>query len=210
MKKNTLIVLVLLVTTVTTAQQLYVEGGKTLSSFDYENSQGNSLENLQSTANSYLAAGYRSQLLTKKLNIALGINYAGYGAIGSDDTVGNYMEWEVNYTGLNLDLDYHLFNIKKASVYIKAGMSAAFFVQGTQTLNSTVIDLKGSDDFDTTMIGMQAGAGFSHPISDQLSFYIQYLYGKSMDMASGDAELKIASNNVGFGLLINISKKPAN
>ena len=210
MKKITLIVLVLIVTTVTTAQQLYIEGGKTLSSFDYENSQGNSLENLQSTANSYLAAGYRSQLLTKNLNIALGINYAGYGAIGSDDTVGNYMEWEVNYTGLNLDLDYHLFNIKKASVYIKAGMSAAFFVQGTQTLNSTVIDLKGSDDFDTTMIGMQAGAGFSHPISDQLSFYIQYLYGKSLDMASGDAELKIASNNVGFGLLINISKKPAN
>jgi hypothetical protein len=29
-------------------------------------------------------------------------------------------------------------------------------------------------------------------------------------MASSDAELKIASNQIGFGLLINISKKPAN
>jgi hypothetical protein len=30
----------------------------------------------------------------------------------------------------------------KASVYIKAGMSAAILVQGTQTLNNNVINLK--------------------------------------------------------------------
>lgn len=206
MKKITLALLLLIATT-SFAQQLYIEGGKTMSSFDYRNSQGNSLENLQSTANSYMAAGYRSQLLTKNLNIALGINYAGYGAIGSDDAVGNYMEWDLNYAGLNLYLDYHLFNIKKANIYIKGGMLAAFFVQGTQTLNNAVIDLKGSDDFDTTMIGMQVGAGFLHPITDNLSFYVQYLYGKSMDVAKGDETLKIKSGNVSFGLLINIAKK---
>jgi hypothetical protein len=54
---------------------------------------------------------------------------------------------------------------------------------------------------------MQIGAGFSHPISENLSFYVQYMYGKGLDMASGDEELKISYSNVGFGLLINISKK---
>jgi opacity protein-like surface antigen len=71
------------------------------------------------------------------------------------------------------------------------------------------MDLKNNDDFDTTLVSMQIGAGFSHPISEDLSFYVQYMYEKSLDMASGDAELKIASNQVGFGLLINISKKLA-
>jgi hypothetical protein len=205
MKKITL-VLLLLTATISSAQQLYVEGGKTSSTFDYKNSQGNSLENLQATTNSFMAIGYRNQLFTKNLNLSLGANYTGYGAIGSDDVVGNFMEWDVNYAGLNVGLDYNLFNIKKASVYVKGGASAAFFVQGTQTLNNSVIDLKNNDDFDTTFVAMQIGAGFSHPISEDLSFYVQYVYGKSFDMASGDPELKITSSNVGFGLLINITK----
>lgn len=206
MKKITL-VLLLLTATIATAQQLYVEGGKTSTTFDYKNSQGNSLENLQATTNSYMAIGYKSQLFTKNLNFSTGLHYTGYGAIGSDDVVGNFMEWNVNYAGLNLGLDYNLFHIKKASVYLKGAVSAAFFVQGTQTLNNSVMDLKNNDDFDTTLVTMQAGAGFSHPISENLSFYVQYVYGKSLDMASGNAELKITGNNVGFGLLIDISKK---
>jgi opacity protein-like surface antigen len=157
-----------------------------------------------------MAVGYSNQLFTKNLHLNLGITYTGYGAVGSDDSVGNYMAWDVNYAGLAIGLDYKVFHIKKASVYITGGLSAAFFVQGIQTLNSSVIDLKNNDDFDTTLVTMQVGAGFSHPISEDLSFYVQYLYGKSVDMASSDAELKIASNQIGFGLLINISKKPAN
>ena len=128
MKKITLVLLLLAVTSITTAQQLYVEGGKTMSSFDYENSQGNNLNNLQATTHSYMEVGYRTQLLTKNMHLNLGATYAGYGAIGSDDVVENFMEWDVNYAGLNVGLDYKVFNIKKASVYVKTGMSAAFFV----------------------------------------------------------------------------------
>jgi opacity protein-like surface antigen len=208
MKKITL-VLLLLTATIATAQQLYVEGGKSSISFDYKNSQGQSLDNLQATTHSFMALGFRDQLFTKNLNFSAGLHYTGYGAIGSDDAVGNFMEWDVNYAGLNLGLDYKLFHIKKASVYVKGALSAGFFVQGTQTFNNSVIDLKNNDDFDTTLVTMQAGAGFSHPISENLSFYVQYMYGKSSDMASGDAELKIKSNKVGFGLLIDISKKQA-
>ena len=209
MKKITLVLMLLTATTIATAQQLYVAGGKSSTTFDYKNSQGNSLENLQATTNSYMAIGYKSQFFTKKLNLNVGLNYSGYGAMGSDDVVGNFMEWDVNYAGLNVGLDYSLLKIKKASVYVKGAVSAALFVQGTQTLNNSVIDLKNNDDFDTTLVTMQAGLGFTHPISENLSFYVQYVYGKSLDMASGDAELKFKSNNVGFGLLIDISKKQA-
>lgn len=206
MKKITL-ALFLLTATISSAQQLYVEGGKTISSFDYKNAQGNSLNNLQATNHSYMAIGYINQLFTNNLNLSAGLNYAGYGAIGSDDVVGNFMEWNANYMGLNVGLDYNLFKIKKAHIYVKGAVSAAFFVQGTQTLNNSVINLKNNDDFDTALVTMQAGVGFSHPISENFSFYAQYLYGKSTDTAKGDEELKFKSNNVGFGLLIDISKK---
>ena len=208
MKKITL-VLLLLTATIASAQQLYVEGGKMATTFDYKNAQGNSLDNLQATTNSYMAIGYRNQVFTKNLHLNVGLNYSGYGAIGSDDAVGNFMEWEASYAGLNASADYQLLKFKKASIYVKVGISGAFFVQGTQTLNNSVIDLKNNDDFDTTLVTMQAGLGFSHPISENLSFYAQYLYGKSTDTAKGDEELKFKSNNVGFGLLIDISKNPA-
>jgi opacity protein-like surface antigen len=206
MKKITLLVLFLAATAITTAQQVYLESGMSSTSIEYENSQGTGLENLHATNHNFMAIGYKNQLFTKNLQLAIGANYAGYGAIGSDETFNNFMEWNVNYAGLNLGLDYTLFSIKKASFYLKGGMSVAIFTQGTQTLNSTVIDLKNNDDFDTTLISMQAGAGLQHPISDKLSFYVQYLYGKSMDTAKGDETLKFKSSNVSFGLLIDISK----
>ncbi|WP_456424324.1 outer membrane beta-barrel protein [Lutibacter sp.] len=212
MKKITLLLLVLAATT-TFAQQIYIEGGKTLASFDYKNSQGVHLDNLQATPHSFMTVGYRDQLFIKNLNISLGTSYAGYGAIGSDDTVGNYMEWDVNYLEFNTGLDYKLFKIKKAQFYIKGTTSIAFLIQGTQTINNMVIDLKNQDDFDKTVFDFRAGFGFLHPISENLGFYVQYMHGKSLKLKEGTAvtndqeELRYVSDNISFGLLINIAKK---
>ncbi|AMC11463.1 hypothetical protein Lupro_09380 [Lutibacter profundi] len=212
MKKITLLLLVLVATSAF-AQQIYIEGGKTLASFDYKNSQGDRIDNLQATPHSFMTVGYRDQLFIKNLNISLGTSYAGYGAIGSDDAVGNYMEWDVNYLEFNIGLDYKLFKIKKAQFYIKGTASMAFFVQGTQTINYKVIDLKSQDDFDKTVFDFRAGFGFLHPISENLGFYVQYMRGKSLKLKEGTAvtndqeELRYVSDNISFGLLINISKK---
>jgi hypothetical protein len=211
--KINILMLLLLTATIATAQQLYVEGGKTMSSFDYKNSQGNSLDNLQATAHSFIAIGYRNQLLIKNLHLSFGTSYAGYGAIGSDDTVGNYMEWATNYLGVNVGIDYELFKVNETKFYIKGTNSVAFLLQGTQTFNNRVIDLKNRDDFDKTLFNFRAGFGFSHPISENLSLYAQYMHGTSLNLSEGTAntpsqeELRIVSDNISFGLLINISNK---
>jgi hypothetical protein len=211
--KINILMLLLLTATIATAQQLYVEGGKTMSSFDYKNSQGNSLDNLQATAHSFIAIGYRNQLLIKNLHLSFGTSYAGYGAIGSDDTVGNYMEWDTNYLGVNVGIDYELFKVNETKFYIKGNNSVAFLLQGTQTFNNRVIDLKNRDDFDKTLFNFRAGFGFSHPISENLSLYAQYMHGRSLNLSEGTAntpsqeELRIVSDNISFGLLINISNK---
>jgi len=215
MKKLTLLLLFLITVAIGTAQQLYVEGGKTLASFDYKDSQGQGIDNLQTTNHSYMALGYRSQLFVEKLNGSLGISYAGYGAIGSDDVVGNFMEWDVNYFEFKAGLDYEMFNIKEAVIYIKGTTSAGFLVNGSQTLNSKVINLKNEVDFDKTVINLGIGFGFSYSISEKLSFYTQYMYRKSLALKSGTTnnadleELRIISHNLSFGLLINISDKPS-
>lgn len=206
MKKITLIVAMLLVVTSGKAQQLYLETGKTISLFDYNNSQGNSLENLQSSSHSFMAIGYKNQIFTKNVNWSLGVIYAGYGAIGSEDSIDNFMEWDLNYVALNTGLDYALFNVEKLTLYVKGTVSVGFLVQGTQTLNNMVFNLKDNNDFDNTLIDFRGGAGFLHPISENLSFYVQYMYGKSLDLAESKEKLRIVSNNLSFGLLINLPK----
>jgi hypothetical protein len=210
MKKITLLLLLFFGIT-SFAQQIYIEGGKTMSSFDYKNSQGDRLDNLQATPQSFMTLGYREQIFTKNLNISLGASYAGYGAIGSDDTVGNYMEWDINYLEFNTGLDYELFKFREAKFYVKGTASMAFLLKGTQTFNNMVIDLKNQDDFDKTVFDFRSGFGFSHPISDNLSFYAQYMHGRSLKLKEGTAvtsdqeELRYVSDNISFGLLINVA-----
>jgi hypothetical protein len=212
MNKINLILLMLLATS-SFAQQVYIEGGKTLSSFDYKNSQGERLDNLQATPHSFMSAGYRNQIFTKKLNFSIGASYAGYGAVGSDDNVGNYLKWDTNYLEINTGLDYEIFKINKFKFYLKGTASAAFLLQGTQIINKKVIDLKNQDDFDQTVFDFRAGFGFLHTISNNLSFYLEYMNGRSLiirqvtAVTDNQETLRYLSDNVSFGLLINISKK---
>jgi hypothetical protein len=207
------LVLLILLATSSFAQQIYIEGGKTLSSFDYKNSQGERLDNLQATPHSFMSAGYRNQIFTKKLNFSIGASYAGYGAVGSDDNVGNYLKWDTNYLEINTGLDYEIFKINKFKFYLKGTASAAFLLQGTQIINKKVIDLKNQDDFDQTVFDFRAGFGFLHTISNNLSFYLEYMNGRSLiirqvtAVTDNQETLRYLSDNVSFGLLINISKK---
>lgn len=212
MKKITLLLLLLCATTIATSQQLYVEAGKSMASFEYKNSQGTKLENLQSTAHSFMTLGYRKPVLFDNMYASIGASYAGYGAIGSADAVGNFMEWDTNYLEVNVGADYEFYTYKDFTFYVKTALSVEFFLQGVQTFNNKVIDLKNSD-FDKASLDFRTGLGFSHPISENLSFYAQYVHGKTFDSASGNEKLRIKSNNISFGLLIDLGKsteKPIN
>lgn len=207
MKNYVLVFLLLVTTTLVTAQQIYLETGKTSSLFEYNNSQGVKLQNLQSTNHNFMAIGYRDRVVSnQKIKGSIGLRYMGYGTIGSDDKVGNFMQWDVNYLEIESGLDYPIFSIKKMTFYIKGTTSLGFLVQGTQTINNTVINLKKVEDFDKPLIDFRLGAGFSHPISENLSFYVQYMYGKSLVWVAKPEKLRIESNNISFGLLVNLSK----
>lgn len=204
-KQSLQFLLFFLVTTMTSAQQLYLEAGKTSSSFDYKNSQGEKLDNLQATSHNFMSLGYQVNIDSiEELNVSFGIGYAGYGAIGSDNTLNGIMAWDVNYLELNAGLDYNLFDIGKSEFYLKGAISTGFLLQGTQNLNNEIINLKNVDDFDKTMVSFKAGAGILFPVSDELSFYVQYLMGKSLNQSGNDdyESLRIESHNVSFGVLI--------
>lgn len=208
-KKVTQLLLFFIITTATSAQQFYLESGKTLSSFDYKDSQNVGLDNLQATTHSSMAIGYRSKFISEKLKGSIGVGYSGYGAIGSDAVLEGVLEWDINYFELGVGLEYNVFKIHDLEFFLKGIATTGFLIQGTQSLNDEIINLKNNDDFNNAMISYKVGAGFLYPVSKELSFYIQYLFGKSLNQADdGDNEsLRIKTHNIGFGVLINLSNK---
>lgn len=196
-------------TAIANAQQLYVEGGKTLSSFDYTDSNGDGLESMQGTSQTYMALGYRTPVWGKALHFSLGAGYRGHGATGSDTDVPGAMQWDLSYAEVDAGLDLNLFKVKKAVVHLRTELSTGILVQGTQLLGSSVIDLKDNDDFGRVPLTLRAGIGLVHPVSEHLSLYVRYMYGSSGDVAKGGEQLRLVGGNAGFGLLVDIGRKTA-
>jgi hypothetical protein len=208
-QKTVVLILFLIFGFYANSQQLLFETGKSITSFDYKNSQGNGLENLQSTTQNYVSVGFRTRAFVDRLHVLVGVNYNSYGAIGSDNTLGNFMEWQTSYVGPYVGLDFKVFNIKKMQFYVKSTFSLEFIVQGTQTLNNTVYNLVNADDFDKTNLFFRGGVVVDYPISKTTKFFIQYMGGKSKQLRDAvtnpdQEKLRLVTRNIGFGLLINL------
>lgn len=188
------------------SQKFFIETGKTASSFEFTDSNGASLENLQSTTNNYIGVGFKKQIFTKSLDLQCSLTYNSYGAKGSDSALNNYFEWNTDYLGINIGLDYNLFKLNEFTFYLKAVTSMEFIVQGSQKINNDIYNIVGIEEFDNPAIFFKAGAGFSYPINEKSAIYFQYVYGKSLALKdnsnSSNAELKINSNMLGIGILV--------
>jgi hypothetical protein len=192
--------------------------GKTLSSFDYKDSEGNTLNNLFGKNYNYIELGLRSLFITGKLHYNAGATLNTYGAIGSDAILGNYFEWNATYLGAKLGLDYNLYSkkftynsISDLSFYLKGSVATEFLVHGTQTINSQVYRLLGVEQFEYPMLFLRGGAGIDYSVTKTLIVYIQYMGGKGFPLKFGNAtdneDLKIIAHNIGFGLLLTLPAK---
>lgn len=186
-------------------QELITETGLNFTSFEFTNSQGEKLENLQPKTKNYLALGYRQNIVNNVLYLYGGFSFNQYGAIGSDDTVGNYFEWDTSYLGLNFNADVKILNTNAFAMLLRAGTSVEFMLQGTQTLNNQVFNLKGEEEFKDTTLFFKGGIIFQYQISQNLGIFTQYTYAKSTENGNTQ-KLKFQSNMIGVGLTISIGK----
>ena len=157
----------------------------------------------------YVEAGFRHTIFTEGLQLGLGLSYNSYGAIGSDDALNNYFAYNVDYLGINLGIDYTVFNYRDLGFFVKVGGSYEHLVQGTQTINNSVRNLTNDgEEFDAGAIFYRGGAGFSYPLSEKTKLYVQYTYGQSLALKDGansasSEELKYITHMAGIGLQVN-------
>ncbi len=204
MKKKYTLIVMLFIVSIASSQQLYLTTGQRSSSFKYTDSKGNKLDNIYSKTFDYLALGFRHENIMKNINLSFGLNYGGYGAIGSDDLLDKYMEWNLKYLETDIGIDIKLFSIRKINIYVKGDVAFGFMTKGIQILDKQVINLKGNMDFENPSVNLKGGLCLMYPINYEVSFIAHFLMGHSNDISRGNEKLNISSNNIDLGLLINL------
>lgn len=203
----------------TNAQQFNFEIGKVISSFDYKNSEGEKLSNLLGTTDNHLAIGFKNPLRSSNFYFLSSVFYNKYGAKGSDESVGNYYDWIVNYLGLKIGAGYEFLktssqiNFKNTNseeaftFYVQVEGGSEFLVQGTQTINNAVYSLKGVEQFDKPLIFALGSLGINYYATKSLSVFFQYTGGKSFSLfKSGDDKevLNFITHTFSLGVGINL------
>ncbi|RNC86802.1 MAG: hypothetical protein ED556_05100 [Winogradskyella sp.] len=189
------------------SQQLYVELGTTISSFDYENSQGRPLDNLLSTSKAYYGMGYRQSINpSNTLYLSLGASYNSYGAVGSERSVENYFAWDVSYLGLKAGLGIKLFELRDLIFFANVSVASEFLIRGNQTINNDVFNLVGEEEFNNTILFFRGGVEMQYPVSNSTAIFVGYNYGKSALLNSGDTseKLNLNAHHFGIGFIINL------
>ena len=209
LKNYTILLITLLISHLSFCQQLSFEFGTTVSSFDYENSQGRPLDNLLSKSKSYFGMGYRQSINNgRTLFVSLGASYNNYGAIGSESSVDNYFEWDVSYLGIKAGLSAKLFELRDLTFLVNASIASEFLIRGNQTINNDVFNLVGEEEFNNNILFFRGGLEMQYPISRSTAIFVGYSYGKSVLISSGkNAEkLNLNAHQFGLGFIINLPK----
>ncbi|WP_152572143.1 hypothetical protein [Jejuia pallidilutea] len=207
MKKLIFTLLLIYSTGSINSQQLYMDYGQTISAFDYENSQGQRLNNLLSQSKSYFGMGYR-HTLNKANTIFLrgGLTFNNYSAIGSENSVDNYFEWDVSYLGIKAGTDIKLFQWNDLMFFANGSIASEFLIRGTQTINNDVFNLVGEEEFNNNILFLRAGVSMQYPISTRAAIVAGYNYGSSILINSGISAEKLTLNahQFGIGFIINL------
>ena len=174
MRNYTLLIFALFLSSTISAQQIYSEIGNSTTNFEFLNSNGVTYNSFHAQSNNSMSIGY-SQVLQKELSAYAGLSYAGFSAIGSDTTFNNYTSYSLNYAQLNFGLEQLVNELLDGDVkfYVKGHVSMGVMVNGSQTLNSTVYDIKGHEDFGTILLSGFIGGKVSLAISDRSAMYTQ-------------------------------------
>ncbi|WP_179005822.1 hypothetical protein [Winogradskyella forsetii] len=210
MLKNYTIAAVILLTGLSSfGQQLYFEFGTTLSSFNYENSQGRPIDNLLSQSKSYYGMGYRQPINSNRtLFLSIGASYTNYGAIGSEPSIDNYFEWDLSHIGAKAGLGLKLFQLRDLTFLANLSMASEFLIRGTQTINNDVYNLVGEKEFNNNIFFLRGGLEMQYPISRSTAIFAGYTYGKSLLISSGEISEKLTFNahHFGLGFIINLPR----
>ncbi len=189
-------------------QELFIHGGKSVTTFQFKDVLSIELQDLQSTNHSYIDVGYRGKLFTEAINWVGEFGVHTYGATGNDN-FQNFLSWETTYLGLAAGIDAELFKVNRFAFHLRATVGPEVMIQGTQVLNNQVFDVLNEQDFDTPFVFLKGAASFEYNATDDIALFCQYRFARGTQINRNDsgADLGYISNDFGIGVIVKLKNK---
>ncbi|MEL6812425.1 MAG: hypothetical protein AAFP76_13925 [Bacteroidota bacterium] len=190
------------------AQELYIDGGKSVTNFKFRDVLAEELQDLQSTNHSYVDVGYRGKLLTKAINFVGGFGFHTYGARGNNN-FQEFLEWEATYAAIYAGIDVEVFTLGDFAFHVRGTAGPEIMLQGTQTRNNLVFDILNEEDFDTAFIFLRGSALLEYSVSENAALLFTYRFGRGSQInnSATGADLQYTSNDFGIGIVYRLKSK---
>jgi len=219
--KHTFFLFILIVSGfLSNAQQLDFEFGKVISTFDYNNSENETLQNLEPGTNIHLGLAYKHYFKETAVYMLLQSNYNKYSSLGSNSILDNYYAWDLNYVSTGLGFGYEFLregsyfnynNINKNhgfTILLQTSASTDFLVHGTQTINGQIYNLKGVEQFDKPFLFANGTMGLVYYPSKSISVFGSYQYGRGFSVFKSKyqekEDLNLITHTISFGFSVNL------
>jgi hypothetical protein len=204
MKISHLILILILYSSLSNAQELYVTVGKNITNFDYKSSNGSDQNlNFRSGSGNNFEIGYVSNVRNSRLHYFVGIVYNEFNAEASNYSK-NY-SWETKYIGILNKIAFKLYdNCFNTGIdaFINLGFNSSVLVNGDQYINNYYYDITKNEDFSGINLQPFLGVNYKYDVSKNLNLNFGYNFSKTFNVFNNsDEKISFNTHQFQFGLL---------
>lgn len=216
--QNIVFLIFLVLTSLTSAQQIYVGMGLSRGAAfeDYRNSFGENTLNddgFSKSIDPILEGGLRLNIYKQFLKLDIGVQYHKH-QINTSFYAGNTRipsTYNLDYVGLKTGFTFVIFRWKKVTIQTHGHLSNDLLVFGTNRYKDVIVDIYKERTLNRNLFILHRGVGLEYKISDKISGYLNYTVtsgssGVNEDSTNGE-RYTLGSSGVRVGLLFNVSKK---
>ena len=213
--KNIALLVLLLITSLTNAQQMYIGSGFGTATFnDYVTSSGeNTLDNSGYSKPPELSfeGGFLLTSFVQRVRFDVGFHYSKY-KINTSFYSGNTRiptTYNLSYFGLKGGLNVGLLRWEGLKLNLLPYFTYDWLTYGTNAYRNVLLDIYKEKTLDRTLLSFHIGLGLEYRITDEISTYVNYSIAKNItknkDSTEGE-KYSLDRRAITIGLLFDISQ----
>ena len=191
------------------SNSMSIEYGKSVSNIQFTTSSNVKLDYLYPVSNSYIKIGY-DIVSSERYYTSVSLNYNTYGSIGSDLSINDLYQWDLDYLGINLNANFNLINTNSFYLNLSAGFSSEWNTRALQRVNNQVFKISNEDEFNPFAFFYNSGLALGYQLYQDFSIYLQYNFKNSFQMnndirdSNDRSKMYIQNHSIGLGFNFKI------
>ena len=194
------------------SQNIFLNTGVNLTTYDYKNSSGGSSENVLSSNGMFYELGYSVPLDFSKRSRGWGrysrmqfetsFTLNDYNATGGN-SLDNY-DWNSQYAGLRTGVEYMVFPNNTVTLSVEGSFGFETLLNGKQKIGGETFNLKDSEEFNGLFITPKFGLNAVYNVTEDVGLSGGLHFSKALSMKGESRNETLQFNNTHFSFGITI------